>query len=115
MSITPVFPLRKGKDLHSGLDEDIYLHEVLKCKRNEQNTKTRVQVGFEFRNQIWKYRNNLEIQKYLKNKFNTNYLFMQETNTSVQIDAFGNAKLAYDEYGTINAPDGRCKLNEMDV
>lgn len=174
MSITPVFPLRKGKDLYSGLDENIYLYEVLKCKRNELNTKTRVQVGFEFRNQIWEYRDNFEIQKYLKNRQDTYCLFMQETNTSVQIDSYGNvipgpeydenchsagnvymstlkdiwvvgnkwnefrngrnyantkcnhceifnicgggnAKVAYDEYGTINAPDGRCKLNEMDV
>lgn len=173
MSITPVFPLRKGRELANVLDENIYLHEVLRCKRNELNTKTRVQVGFEFRNLIWKYRNNPKIKDLLKGEDNKTYFFMQETNTSVQIDAYGNAipgpeyenchaagdvyqktlqavwrlgknweefragrnfeyvkcsncdifsiccggnaKMAYDVYGTINAPDGRCKLNELAI
>ena len=173
MSITPVFPLRKGKDIASELDENIYLSEVLRCKKKENNTKTRVQVGFEFQNLLWKYKSNDILMNRYFEKENSKYLFVQETNTSVQIDAFGlaipgpeyenchsagnvydsnlysvwqegrsweelrtgrnfsntkcadcvlfnvcgggNAKLAHDLYGTINAPDGRCGLNEVGI
>lgn len=164
MSISPVFPLRNGKKQELFLDEDVYFEQLLKCFRSKKNTDIRAQVPFGFQNialEVVKTHKDSIIVPELDKK-----MFMQETNMSVQIDAFGqalpgpeyedihgagnvyevgiktiwnkgrnwqefrnfrnltntncekceiygicgggNAKIAFDRYGTINAPDGRC-------
>lgn len=169
MSISPVFPLRKGKEIVNLLDEEVYLSQLLKCfrKRSNTNTQIRAQVGFGFQNKALRYYNEKELEKDIKIiRDKSMCYYMQETNISMQIDAFGealpgpeyenehsagnvyessiseiwregknwnefrkgrmldntkcknckifsicgggNAKIAFDKYGTINAPDGRC-------
>lgn len=164
MSITPVFPLRNGKKQELFLDEEVYLEQLLKCFRSKKTTEIRAQVPFGFQEmamEVIKTKKDAIIIPELGKK-----MFMQETNMSMQIDAFGqaipgpeyedvhvsgnvyeegikavwdrgtnwqefrsfrdltntscakceiygicgggNAKTAYDKYGTINAPDGRC-------
>lgn len=164
VSITPVFPLRNGKKEELFLDEEIYLEQLLKCFRSKKNTDIRAQVPFGFQEMALEvaktHRELLDIPDLSKK------MLMQETNISMQIDAFGqalpgpeyedvhasgnvyeegiaaiwgkaknwkefrnlrdlsntscekceiygicgggNAKIAFDRYGTINAPDGRC-------
>lgn len=170
MSISPVFPLRKGKHHINDLDEEVYMHQLLLCKDALHSGKTRTQIrgqgGFGFQE--------ICLDLYKKALFPKELLFcslsketyMPETNISMQIDAHGNAlpgpeyedvhiaanvyentiskiwtsgkswekfrkrrqllyakcgncpifcvcgggnaKIAFDKYKTIHAPDGRC-------
>lgn len=170
MSISPVFPLRKGKMQINNLNESVYLEELLRCKdalnSGKTSTQIRAQVGFGFQEMC--------LELFAKSMFPAELVsmqvakcaIMQETNISMQIDAHGNvipgpeyesqhiagnvykntireiwtdgvnwdefrhgrdlegtkcsqcpifavcgggnAKIAFDRYNTINAPDGRC-------
>lgn len=172
MSITPVFPLRKGEKYITSFDSQEYLNQICLCIAEEDNfaTKLRIQVDQHFQDLIYEYRDKLDYSR-LKNSGATNLkYFPNETNASIQIDAHGevipgpeydvnfsggnvyrnglyeiwkegrnwsefrngrdlrkticsicpiynicaggNAKLAFDMYSTINAPDGSCLVKE---
>lgn len=88
-SISPVFPLRKGKAQENELDDYQYLKQLLLCFRSREQTAIRAQVPFGFQNKAYDY---YKRQNHVNNKSSLDCtMFMQETNISMQIDAKGNA------------------------
>ena len=87
----PVFPLRKGKDISQKIDSIQYLRQISMCKAHEDAfvTKLRIQVDQHYQYLVNKYFNKNEL---LHNVDNKTYLVpMDETNSRMQFDAFGEA------------------------
>ena len=87
----PVFPLRKGKNFKNTIDSVNYLRQVAACKsiEHESATKLRIQVDQYYQYLLNKYFN--EIGYAFLNQLNGDRIRIPETNTSMQIDASGNA------------------------
>lgn len=91
MSISPVFPIRKGLKFKYEFDQEKYLNEILRCKKVEKNYKTKLRIQF---TQHFQY----ELSEYLSNVNNNSLLEYQnfkfypdEGLLSLQIDASGFA------------------------
>lgn len=88
MSISPVFPFRKGVSTFKELDDEKYNEQIAKCILDEENmmTKLRIQVNQSFQKLILENKN---LSYYPIDKNNL-ILKPYETNSSIQIDALGN-------------------------
>jgi len=100
----PVFPLRKGKQFKNMVDGLQYIRQVAACKIAEYSvpTKLRIQVDQTYQRMIHKHFDHIDYKFVKSNRL----VSLSETNSSVQIDAYGEM---------LPGPEWECNLSAGNV